>query len=70
MACDNIDETIKPIVSDLCGSMLDTQSFSKVSLSLRFSLRGQRSTESEVLGGAEVKPILTDERLYAWNASY
>ncbi|EYB91114.1 hypothetical protein Y032_0210g2138 [Ancylostoma ceylanicum] len=38
-ACDNIDETIKPIVSDLCGSMLDTQSFSNVERKLSLFLR-------------------------------
>ncbi|RCN52371.1 prefoldin subunit [Ancylostoma caninum] len=38
-ACDNIDETIKPIVSDLCGSMLDTQSFSSVERKLSLFLR-------------------------------
>ncbi|KAK6748768.1 hypothetical protein RB195_001414 [Necator americanus] len=38
-ACKNIDSSVKPIISDLCGTMLDTQSFSSVQRKLCLFLR-------------------------------
>ncbi|CAJ0600840.1 unnamed protein product [Cylicocyclus nassatus] len=41
-ACDDIEDAIKPIISDLCGSLLDTQSFSSVEGKLHLFLRMSR----------------------------